>query len=102
MVTRVITEQERKHYAALASPRTAFECSLRDMIRGWREYADAHKEAYDTELSEDYVLGEDWRVMGQSLLGLLNGELGRYDGGTLDALIRETFRSNGFSSEGEV
>lgn len=29
------------------------------MLRGWIEYAEAHKSAYDSEIEDDHVLGDE-------------------------------------------
>jgi hypothetical protein len=51
-------------------------------------YADAHAERFDSDISEDHVLGPAWRAWGDALLTLLNGETGALDCGTVDGLIR--------------
>jgi hypothetical protein len=80
---------------------SAFERSMTKMLHGWIEYAAAHKEAYETAVGEDYVIGDEWQAIGHALLGLLNGELGRMDAGTVDRLIRDTFVQNGFTRDGQ-
>jgi hypothetical protein len=46
--------------------------------------------------SDDGFLGPAFVEIARSLLVLLNGELGRFDGGTLDALVRAIAAENGF------
>lgn len=72
-----------------------FERAIEKMIEGWQEYAEAHNATYESQIGDDAVIGEEWAEIGQALLGLLNGELGRLDGGTLSSYIRRVARSNG-------
>lgn len=97
MKTRPMHDYERGHYAAWAAPKAGMENAIRDMVRGWREYADTHKEQYDSDICDDCYLGDEWVDMGLALRALLNGETGRFDCGTLDALIVQTLRSNGYT-----
>jgi hypothetical protein len=62
-------------------------------------YADAHAERFGSPLAEDYVLGESWREAVRGLRGLLNGELGRLDGGTLDRAILVMYQAAGFEGD---
>jgi hypothetical protein len=69
------------------------------LVNGWTEYANQHSKRYETGIGQDYVLGKEWQSVGLALLGLLNGELGRLDGGTLDGFIRDTLEAEGFDRE---
>lgn len=44
----------------------------------------------------DYVLGESVGAMLQGILGLLNGDIGRLDGGTVDSWCRHVADQIGF------
>jgi hypothetical protein len=66
------------------------------LIRGWALYADAHRERYGSGIGDDGVLGPEWAKMGEAIRGLLNGDIGSLDAGTLDAFIGETLRAEGF------
>ena len=57
------------------------------MVEAWGRYADAHRKRYGSPIGDDGVLGWSWRTMGVSLRGLLNGETGNLDCGTMDTLI---------------
>ncbi len=48
---------------------------------------------------DDGVLGDEWAKIGGALRGLLNGETGRFDCGTLDRLFCETLRSEGLDPD---
>ena len=78
----------KRHVRAMRSPATLYEQALVGMLHGWEDYAAAHREAYETKISADGVLGQHWFAIGDGLLGLLNGQLDRLDGGTLDRTIR--------------
>lgn len=89
----------RNHRTAYSFPRKGFEGAFSYGIRALAEYADAHQERYDSPLAEDYVLGEAWEQAIRGVLALLNGELGRLDGGELDRTIREIGARAGFKSD---
>ena len=55
----------------------------------------------NSRLSADYVLGEAWAEIGRQLRNLLNGDLGRLDGGTLDHAITSAFAYAGLDEEGQ-
>lgn len=65
------------------------------MLTGWHHYAGVHQHQYESPIGDDGVLGPMWQAIGQALLGLLNGDLGRLDAGTLDAFIRTTLTLGG-------
>jgi hypothetical protein len=82
-----------RHAEAMTSPARGFEASLVTMLRAWAEYADAHVARYESPI--DAVLGQSWQEIGEALIGLLNGETGRLDCGTLDGLIRDIAAAEG-------
>lgn len=65
------------------------------LMHAWANYANAHKERFESVIGDDGFLGPLWEDMGKSLRGMLNGELGRLDGGTCDAFILDTLSENG-------
>lgn len=69
------------------------------MLKGAVSYADWHFSRYGSKIGDDGVLGPAWAEVLKSLLTLLNGELGRLDGGTLDGLIRGMLDAEGFTDE---
>jgi hypothetical protein len=77
-----------------------FSATIARMLLVWAEYAGAHKMKFDSLIGEDYVLGVEWMAMGEAIRGLLNGETGNLDCGTLDAFILDTMRENGFTHLG--
>ena len=78
-----------RHNRAMQNPRTLFEQAFAQMLSGWECYTLAHQAAYGSHILKDGVLGECWSAIGEGLLGLLNGELGGLDGGTMDRTIRD-------------
>ena len=70
-------------------PHLTHERAMVLMLRGWLAYADAHAESYESDIRDDCVLGEHWRTIGEGIRGLLNGETGRLDPGTIDSLIHD-------------
>jgi hypothetical protein len=69
------------------------------MLAGWARYADEHRERFESSLGDDRVLGPMWAAIGSAILGLLNGETGDLDCGTLDAFIRNTMIAEGVNLE---
>ena len=87
------------HQRAIACPREGCEKALVEMLTGWLRYADAVQSAWDAGIGKDYVLGPLWAQIGSQLRGLLNGDLGRMDGGTLDGLLCRTLEQEGFDPD---
>ncbi len=68
-------------------------------IKSWLAYADKHAERYVSKVGDDGVLGLHWAAWGFALRGLLNGETGRLDCGTLDTILCETLEAEDFNVE---
>lgn len=75
------------HKDALQNPRPGFERAFVRMLRGWIEYAEAHAIRYEDGIGNDYVMGDEWTTIGNSLRALLGGEVGRLDCGTISSII---------------
>lgn len=90
-----------RHDAAVngSGKHLAFETAVVSMITGWSEYAEHHRAQYELNIGDDGVLGPEWEAIGDSLRGLLNGETGRLDCGTLDGFILDTMKENGIDTE---
>jgi len=89
----------RAHNQAIAPYNTRrFEHAITAMLTAWREYARDHRAQFETPIGEDYVLGPAWREIGANIRQLLNGELGRLDGGTLDGFILSTMTTEGIDT----
>jgi hypothetical protein len=78
---------------------TMFGNSILIMLESLKTYAQCHREAYESPIGEDYVMGEYWKQMASGLIGLLNGETGTLDCGHIDGAIRKLARANGFSEQ---
>jgi hypothetical protein len=88
-----------RHDKAWHSPSEGFESALVMGIRSLAAYAAAHEARYDSKLADDGVLGASWEEALRGFRGLLNGELGRLDGGFLDGAICNLYREAGFEGE---
>jgi len=101
------TGWKRRHLEAMADPcgrlrsdkAASHESAMALMVRGWCEYAQSHKDQFGSEIGDDRVLGDEWMAIGRAMLDLLNGALGRLDGGTLDAIIRDNLTEQGFDPD---
>lgn len=69
------------------------------LVAAWLDYADFHRAIYASGIGDDYVLGVNWSRIGAELLGLLNGDCGQLDCGTLDGVIRSALTSEGFDPD---
>lgn len=84
-----------RHDRAIMTPTlNSFESAISKLAHGWADYAREHYRRYDAFIGDDGVLGDEWIKIGLGLRGLLNGELGRIDAGTMDAFILNTIREN--------
>ena len=72
---------------------------LAGMIHNWLYYAEQYKEQNEDGIGTDTALGPAWAIIGASLRGLLNGELGPFDGGTLDGAIADTLMDEGYDPD---
>jgi hypothetical protein len=88
-----------RHNHAVNHPGVGFERAIRDMLNAWQEYAHTHKRRYESKIGDDYVLGPEWQQIGEGIRGLLNGECGKFDCGTLDAFILYTLKDNGINTD---
>jgi len=69
------------------------------MIKSWLAYADWHKGRHQSKIGDDGVLGMEWARIGCALRGLLNGECGRLDCGTLDHVIVSALEAEEFDPD---
>ena len=82
-----------QHCEALNSP-NKFEQPIIHIANGLDQYAEQHKARYESPIGDDSVLGEYFKQIAEGLLGLLNGECGRLDCGSMDVAIREIASEN--------
>ncbi len=88
-----------RHDTAIHFPSALKERAMVNMLTGWAEYAQEHQRRYDSVVGDDGGLGPEWEAIGDALRGLLNGETGRLDCGTLDGFILDTMKENGVNTE---
>lgn len=93
------TGWSRRHLAAIGCPKPGLEAAFVGLLRAWLEYADAHASQYESTIGQDGVLGPEWARVGAALRGLLNGDLGRMDGGTLDGLLCDMLTDQDFNPD---
>jgi hypothetical protein len=89
---------QTRHLLAVQGPRGP-EQPIVHLISAWLAYADSHRERFESGIGEDGVLGENWSKIGAELRGLLNGECGRLDCGTLDGTICSALEAEGFNPD---
>jgi hypothetical protein len=94
-----IAEYISRHDRAFHAPKAGFESAIASSLVALRDYAVAHECTYGSPLAQDGVLGDAWLDMLRGLRALLNGELGRLDGGFLDGAICNLHRAAGFTGE---
>lgn len=90
---------QTRHFSAITAPKSEFEKAFVEMLSGWLRYADSHAQQYESRIGEDGVLGVYWAQIGAGLRGLLNGELDRFDGGTLDSVLVGTLEEQDFDPD---
>lgn len=69
--------------------------TLRKLIEGLALYADGYSEVYRTPIGEDAVMGKAWRDAVLAIRGMLDGECGGLDCGTLDTMLLDMIRREG-------
>ena len=88
-----------RHRAAFACPNQSPERGIVQIINAAADYADWHKERYESGIGEDGFLGSAWEQIIRACLTLLNGECGNLDCGTTDGLLRSMLELEGFKDE---
>lgn len=84
------------HNRAFAHPEPGFEDALAHLVRGLIAYRAAYVERYQVEISADPALAESWAETARGILGLLDGDTGRFDCATIDGMIRSTAANAGY------
>lgn len=88
----------QQHALAMMAPVGA-EAPIVHLLLSWVRYAESHEKLYGAKIGRDGVLGKAWCEIGRQIITLLNGSLGRLDGGTLDAGVRNFAALHGASVE---
>lgn len=100
-------ESKERRISAYATPsgwalrhRRAFATHpVAGIIRAAAVYADDYQTRWENGIGADYVLGDYWEKILRSARGMLNGDLGNMDGGTLDTLIADMLEAEGFNPD---
>lgn len=92
------TSWAQHHRDAMASPRGP-EIAIVFALKGWDAYAVEHASHFDYGIGDDSVLGPAWARWGAAIRELLNGRLGRLDGGSIDDIITHNLQVQGFSPD---
>ena len=91
-----------RHLCAVQRPGSLFEQALVDRLRGWLLYADAHQTIYRSNIGDEDVLRYCWVQIGEGLRGVLTGDHGRLDGGTVHRLLCQTLTEAGLGLEDSI
>jgi len=79
--------------------RCTAEDGLTLLVVGLAKWATDYRERYSGRVGDDGVLGDHWQAIAEGILGLLNGECGRLDAGTLDGILRRCLEAEGFTDD---
>jgi hypothetical protein len=85
-----------RHDGGFGDERKLAEFAIVNALNAWQLYGAFHEQRYDSLIGDDGVLGAAWLEMGKSLCQLLDGEIGRLNGGTCWSYIDDTLRRGGF------
>jgi hypothetical protein len=69
------------------------------LLRAWLDYAQQYQAEHGSNIGYDYVLGPEWATIGVAIRGLLNGTSGRLDCGTLDSILYDNLKEQGFDPD---
>ena len=87
-----------RHVSAWMNPRGQ-ERAIVGLFKSAADYADTHKERFESPVGKDGVLHVGFLQIIGGIRVFLNGELGRLDGGTLDALLFAMLKEAGFNEQ---
>lgn len=82
-----------RHCAAWREP--GVEAGVVGLVEAAATYADSHERRYGSKLGDDGVLGQHFADILKAVRGLLNGECGRLDCGTVDKLLVDMMIAEG-------
>lgn len=93
------TGWQTRHRLAWRLP-TGPERPIVAMFQAIADYGDTHELRFASTIGDDGFLGPLWFDMVKSLRGMLNGDCGRLDCGTLDRILCRFAESQGFNIDG--
>ena len=82
-------------------PKIIMQRTVVGLIMDLVAYADTHEALYESKIGDDGLLGDHWAQMVVNLRGLLNGETGALDCGTVDWLLLKMLAAEGFDEDGQ-
>ena len=77
-----------------------WENAILEILNGMKLYAKMHELRYEEKIGNDGYFGPVFEHMVQCMKNLLNGEMGRLDGGEMSHMLQDFCKANGleFSS----
>lgn len=78
---------------------SAMGAAISGMVSEARRYSRAYKNEFSSPIGEDAVLGEAMSELLRAAHALLNGPLGKYDGGALSKEIHAVATEHGLLDE---
>lgn len=91
----MMSANAESHRRALHENLRGFSTPMKEMLSGWEAYAQKHKQRYFDLISVDATLGPEWLAIGKALKGLLDGDMGGLDCGSISQNILECMEENG-------
>jgi hypothetical protein len=93
-----------RHYAAWVTGRGGYwprvdVSPIPRLVDSLAAYADAYNRRYGARLGEDRILGKHWLNAVESVRGMLNGDCGALDCGTVDAVLCSMLSLEGIDPE---
>ena len=87
-----------RHDQALADP-DAVEAPIVNLLKVLDTYDRQHVTRFGSATANDYVLGAAWLEIAKATRTMLNGDIGRLDGGSLDRILLDLIVTAGFSED---
>lgn len=83
-----------RHYQAWTSNRDVGQPIVK-MVVALANYADNHQRRYGSRIGDDGVLGRHWEAAVHAVRGLLCGDCGGLDCGTVDGMLLDMLHAEG-------
>lgn len=94
----MVANWQQRHVSALKSPK-GFEAPILSLIEGLQDYRVEHEARYGSKIGEDHFMGKLYLDLARTIIKLLNGEIGRLDGGSVEQLVRRQLGAAGFTED---
>ena len=89
---------KNRHVRAWLSPK-GFEVPITAMVSALGDYRVEHEARYGSKIGEDHFMGKLYLDLARTIIKLLNGEIGRLDGGSVEQLVRRQLGAAGFTED---